>query len=569
VHCQKGQSMLQQNVRAGSIKPGANPRRFFDPALMAEMEASVKEKGVIQPIALRNGDNGDLILVAGERRLRAAIKVHGEDYQIPAVIRDQTEAEAMEMALIENIQRASMNPAEEAEAASLILGRCSGDRDEAAKRLGWSRSTLDKRLALMNCSEIVRNALVEGKITLGHAELLAAVTKSKQDDVLAKLFGLPQLPPVAQLRTMLEGIARSLATACFDKEECTGCAHNSANQRALFSEAIADGNCTNGECHSTKTEAAINAKAASLKDEWATVKIVRPGEDKTIIRLVGEGSLGVGEAQAVACKACTNYGVAISAVPGKECVVYPGYCMDVACNTKKVAGRLKAEKAEAEAVKAKPAAKAGAAAKTKPAGAAAKQVSVQDSQRIKDYRETVWREVLRAELEADPQKSLVALVALAATGNLRTISASTVVAKFGEASGTPLGNSLDMGVVLAQIGNADKSIKQQLLFALAPAVGKEFSLRHVTQSLDWIGADLATHWKLNADYLDLLTKTEIEAVATELGVMAALGNKAQKLLSGKKPDLIKALLEVEGFTYDGLVPANMKWTAGESDSATG
>jgi len=561
--------MLQQNVRAGSIKPGANPRRFFDPALMAELEASVKATGVIQPISLRNGDNGDLILVAGERRLRAAIKVHGEDYQIPAVIRDQTAAEAMEMALIENVQRVSMNPAEEAEAASLILGRCSGDRDEAAKRLGWSRSTLDKRLALMNCSEIVRTALVEGKITLGHAELLAAVTKPKQDDVLAKLFGLPQLPTIAQLRTMLESIARTLATSCFDKEECTGCAHNSANQRALFTEAIADGNCTNGECYGAKTEAAINAKVASLKDDWPTVKIVYPGEDKTIIRLVGEGPLGVGEAQAVACKACTNYGVAISAVPGKEGSVYPGYCMDTDCNTKKVSVRLKAEKAEAATPKpGTTTGKAAKGAKAKSPSSTAK-VSVQDSQRIKDYREAVWRDVLRAELEADPQKSLVALVALAATGNLRTISAATVVAKFGEAAGTPLGNSLDMGEVMAQIGNADKTIKQQLLFALAPAAGKELDLRHVTQSLDWIGADLATHWKLNAAYLDLLTKTEIEAVATELGVMAALGNKAQKLLSGKKPDLIKGLLEVEGFTYDGLVPANMRWNAGESESATG
>ena len=145
---------MQQTItqmRVGDIRQGKNPRTYFDPVEMAEMEASVAEKGVIQPILIRPvGDWYEI--VAGERRWRAAMKARGEDYEIPVLVKKLSDEEADELALIENVSRANMSPAEEAVAAAKILGRCDGNRDEAAKRLGWSRTTLDKRLALMNCS---------------------------------------------------------------------------------------------------------------------------------------------------------------------------------------------------------------------------------------------------------------------------------------------------------------------------------------------------------------------------------------------------------------------------------
>ncbi|MBP0532805.1 hypothetical protein J8J19_21800, partial [Mycobacterium tuberculosis] len=80
-----------------------------------------------------------------------------------------------------NVQRADMAPSEEAVAAADIVGDLKGDRDEAARQLGWPRSTLDRRLALMNCSPAVLDALNTRSIQLGHAELLATLTKEKQD----------------------------------------------------------------------------------------------------------------------------------------------------------------------------------------------------------------------------------------------------------------------------------------------------------------------------------------------------------------------------------------------------
>jgi ParB family chromosome partitioning protein len=155
-----------------NILPGVNPRKYFDAVEMAELEASIAEKGVIQPILVRPVKGGYAV-VAGERRVRAARKVLGDKYEIPVLVKEMTDAEADELALIENVSRANMSSTEEAVAAAKILGRCEGNRDEAAKRLGWTRKTLDKRLALMNCSPTVMDALDNRRILLGHAELLA------------------------------------------------------------------------------------------------------------------------------------------------------------------------------------------------------------------------------------------------------------------------------------------------------------------------------------------------------------------------------------------------------------
>ncbi len=208
---------LQASIKVGNILPGRNPRGYFDPAEMTELEESVKSKGVLQAILVRPRDAGRYEIVAGERRWRAAKKVFGDEYEIPALVRDLDDGEADEAALIENIQRANMSPTEEAEAAAKILGRCQGDRDEASRRLGWSRTTLDKGLALMNGSERVRRALSERRIQLGHAELLAAVTRDKQDAVLDKLLSQACLPTVVQFRGQLEQISRALGSAIFDK----------------------------------------------------------------------------------------------------------------------------------------------------------------------------------------------------------------------------------------------------------------------------------------------------------------------------------------------------------------
>ena len=192
---------MQSTIPLSRIIKGKNPRTEFNENDMESLLASVKAQGILQPILVRPHGN-DYELVAGERRYRAALMAFGQDYEIPALIREMTDAEASEAALVENIQRSNMSPTEEAVAASEIVGRLNGDRDEAALCLGWSRTTLDKRLALMNCSTTVRTALNKREILLGHAELLAALAQTSQDKILPIIIS--EKKSVAELKNIIE-----------------------------------------------------------------------------------------------------------------------------------------------------------------------------------------------------------------------------------------------------------------------------------------------------------------------------------------------------------------------------
>ncbi|MBK8762388.1 MAG: PRTRC system ParB family protein [Sulfuritalea sp.] len=555
---------LQASIKVGNILPGRNPRGYFDPSEMTELEESVKSKGVLQAILVRPRDAGRFEIVAGERRWRAAKKVFGDEYEIPALVRELDDGEADEAALIENIQRANMSPTEEAEAAAKILGRCQGDRDEASRRLGWSRTTLDKRLALMNCSEKVRRALSERRIQLGHAELLAAVTRDRQDAVLEKLLTQTSLPTVIQFRGQLEQISRALGSAIFDKGECAGCPHNSGNQQALFGEAIATGHCTHGACFDAKAEAALDAKKASLSDDYPTIRIVRAGENFTLLRLVAEGDTGVGDDQAKACRACKNFGAAISAVPGKLGNVYPDLCFDASCNAKKVAARIKAEKAkDAPAASSSKgvAGKAASASKSSIKSDAKAEAKVQDSQRVKDYRLEVWRKALRRELMMNRESNLTVLIALSLSGNARHIGdtkltkALSALVKQEYASFTF--KTDEAARVIAQ---SDESVREKMFLGLAASAADGIEEKTLVQLLKYLDIDLARHWKLCEDFLKLLTKSEIEAMCDEIGLKTSMGAAFAKAMNGKKDEIIKSLLNVASFPYEGKVPRSMRFS---------
>ncbi len=432
--------MQQQNIshmRVSNIRQGRNPRAYFDPVEMAEMEASVSAKGVIQPILIRPVEDW-FEIVAGERRWRAAKNVHGDNYEIPVLVKNITSEEADELALIENIQRANMSPTEEAAAASRILGRCEGHRDEAANRLGWTRKTLDKRLALMNCSPSVMAALNERKIQLGHAELLAAVPKDRQEKAIVNLLSRSVLPTVAEFKAGLEQISQAMATAIFDKTDCTSCIHNTGNQQALFADSVSDGHCTNSDCFNQKTEGVLEAKKKSLEENYPRVVIVRQGENNTVIKLVAEGATGVGAEQAAACRSCKSFGAAISAIPGKVGNVYESQCFDTSCHTKKVGERLLAEKkaaakpatapTTAEPAGSKPVAGKGAEKSTTTSKATV--TSVQDTQRVVDYRIGVWRKALKKELFADTHKNLCMLIGIMMTRGGTNVSSTKLASGF-------------------------------------------------------------------------------------------------------------------------------------------
>jgi len=244
------------------IQPGGNPRRFFNPAKHEELVASIRLRGLLQPLLVRPAPDGDnYLLVAGGRRYRAALEVYGAEGLVPVISREMTDQEALEAAIDENDVREDASETEQADAALRILAACQDDRAEAARRLGWSTFKLDRRLALAGLSDAVKAALDERRIKVGHAELLAAVPADKQDKALETI--LTSGIDVAKTRELLQRVTQNLAAATFDKTECAGCGYNSARQRALFETHVEDGHCTNGACFALKVEAAEKARAVA------------------------------------------------------------------------------------------------------------------------------------------------------------------------------------------------------------------------------------------------------------------------------------------------------------------
>lgn len=250
-----------------NIKPGANPRRYFDQQKHAELVESLRLRGMLQPIIVRRDPLvvDSYLIVAGGRRHKAAVEAFGADGAVPVRIMDMTAAEALEAAIDENDVRDDASETEQADAAVRVLSACQGDRAEAVRRLGWSASKLDRRLALANLAEPVKVALDERRIKVGHAELLAVVPADKQEKALDTIVSAAL--DVAKTRDLLMRVTQSLAAATFDKAECLTCPFNSAAQRVMFETHVDDGHCTNPGCYQLKTEAAQEGAAFHVRGD--------------------------------------------------------------------------------------------------------------------------------------------------------------------------------------------------------------------------------------------------------------------------------------------------------------
>lgn len=155
------------NCDIDRIQPNPyQPRIAFNDADLEELARSIKEQGVIQPLILRPGEDG-YELVAGERRLRAAKKA-GLD-QVPCIIKPLSDAQMLEVSIVENIQRQNLNPVEEAEAYHRLMTEFSLTQDQAAERVGRSRSAVANFLRIRKLPEQIRGSLVEGTLKMGHA----------------------------------------------------------------------------------------------------------------------------------------------------------------------------------------------------------------------------------------------------------------------------------------------------------------------------------------------------------------------------------------------------------------
>jgi len=150
------------------------PRARFDDDELAELAASIVEHGVIQPVVVRTSPDGGYELIAGERRVRAARQAGLAS--VPAVVRDSSDEGVLELALVENIQRADLNAIEEAAAYRELIDRFGLTHEEVAQRVGKSRVAISNALRLLDLASETRAAIVSGAISEGHGRALAAIT---------------------------------------------------------------------------------------------------------------------------------------------------------------------------------------------------------------------------------------------------------------------------------------------------------------------------------------------------------------------------------------------------------
>ena len=162
------------------------PRKQFDPDALADLSDSIREHGIIQPLTVRKLQSGYYQIIAGERRWRAA-RMAGLD-QVPAIVIEADDRKAMELAMIENLQREDLNPMEEAEGYRQLMEQYNLTQEETAQRVGKSRSAVANALRLLNLCPSVRAMVEDGRLTSGHARtilpLSPALQKKAADAVL-------------------------------------------------------------------------------------------------------------------------------------------------------------------------------------------------------------------------------------------------------------------------------------------------------------------------------------------------------------------------------------------------
>jgi len=166
----------QRDIDIDRILPNSHqPRKHFDEEPLEELANSIREHGVIQPLVVRPLDDGFFQLIAGERRWRAA-QIAGLA-RVPVTVRQASEHDALEIALIENLQREDLNPIEEAQAYERLIAEFGMTQDEVARRVGKSRATIANMLRLLRLPAEVQQWLRENRLTTGHAKALLSLSE--------------------------------------------------------------------------------------------------------------------------------------------------------------------------------------------------------------------------------------------------------------------------------------------------------------------------------------------------------------------------------------------------------
>lgn len=509
-------------ARVRDIRVVYNPRRHFDETAHKSLVADIANQGVLTPILVRPDPEGDAtyILVAGERRLRAAREALGEDGVMPVYVRDLTAEEAISAATSENEVRQDVSETEQADAAVRLLDLCKGDRAEAARRLGWSTSKFDRRHALSKLSDEAKAALDERRILVGHAEILAAVPADKQNRALLTITS--NNLSVTATRDLLQRMSHQLSAAIFDKTECQTCQYNASLQRTLFGTTVSDGSCTNGVCYDLKTQQEIRIReehAAAERAEQDRIKAAAAPAPETI----------------PAQDSPTSPATATPAPPQHD-----------AGPTGKAPKETQSDKKDVP---------------RKEPTDAERRAEIADARRSATSKSVhlmndTMRTLLARHLAKTPSDATAFLVSIAYTdNNLPTeklvARAPALLSKEFAAAGS--GSRLKTVLAMPEetIANAQASISAGLALSVS-------QIDYVYAGVDAFNLDIRTIWRVDKSFLDRFTKRDLQVIAEDCGLTDHLGAKAfSRLLSGKRDEVIKAFLNTPNFSWENRLPGCM------------
>ncbi|PYN74310.1 MAG: chromosome partitioning protein ParB [Candidatus Rokuibacteriota bacterium] len=247
----ESEALVEVPIDQIEVNPN-QPRKVFDFTALDELSASIKSSGVIQPIIVRRF-GGAYQLIAGERRWRAARQA-GLD-RIPAIVREATDAQSIELALVENLLREDLNPIEAAQAYQKLLAEFGWTQEELAQRIGKDRTSIANCLRLLRLPEEIQTDLRSGRLTMGHARALLALTSVAEqlrlrDEILAHDWSVRTTEDSIRAKESLAE-ARGLAPRKGRRRSAELAALEEALQRGLMTRVRIIGNERRGKIEVT------------------------------------------------------------------------------------------------------------------------------------------------------------------------------------------------------------------------------------------------------------------------------------------------------------------------------
>lgn len=566
--------------------PNIDPRKSRNTESYASIRESIRDKGIYTPVMVRPIEGADVPyeLVYGNTRYDISVELLLAD--IPATIRVMTDEEARVAAAIENMQRKDLTPIEEAKHCIVLLADSGNDHDEVCRNLGWSRKMLDSRVLLSKCCDDVAEALVQGHIKIGHAELLAPLPEDMQKQVCAKI--IEGKMSVVDTKKRLIEVTLSISSARFDTTDCKTCHHNSGLYEDMFASSLGSAKCQNLTCWDQKTANLISVRLVEAQEDYGTVHTDMTLPTDGYVLLDATGPNGVGTAQMTACISCKSYGAVVSTSQGNEGKVVGGHCFDKKCHRQNVAS-YKAVIAEANGAtpgieksagttpvvpqNAGVATVAGqSSTKSKPSGSApAKPQEIKRS--IKKEAFALFNNMGAAAIQANRAYVLsISIVSLYL--DMRSDLPSELVTKMQATVGFPSGvhtfNRTDFESVLMKrpLDELESILTRMAAATVYRKDANDQFEKSISgaQSLMYIkaaGMNPVDHFIVSERYFKSLTKSGVVADCMASGFAVKFdevnGEKAfTKLAGGKADELLKAVLAFKDFEWKGYLPETMK-----------